>query len=160
MPYISKIQLPGSSEPYLIKDKEARDMIAGGVSFNIVWTLFDYASSSQPTAAKLATIPHGVEVYYNNGAGHATGSLVASADTKGTFYLVYSKTHVGTLDAFDEYATIQNNTTYYWEKIGDTQIDLSNVVTDVTLTKGTAVVLGEDTTFTNSSSSVSFSGSP
>ena len=158
MPYISKIQLPGSAEPYLIKDSEAREMIAGGVSFNIVWTLFDYASSTAPTAPKLATIPHGVEVYYNNGAGHATGTLVASADTKGTFYLVYSKTHVGTLDVFDEYATIQSNTTYYWEKIGDTQIDLSNVVTDVTLTKGTKVVLGEDTTFTNSSSSVSFSG--
>lgn len=154
---ISRVKLP-SGNYYDIKDAVAREMIAGGVSFNIVWTLFDYSSSTQPTAAKLATIPSGVEVYYNNGAAHKTGTLTASADTKGTFYLVYSKTHVGTLDTFDEYVTIQNNSNYYWEKIGDTQIDLSNVVTNVELTKGTAVVLGEDTTFTNSSSSVSFSG--
>lgn len=181
MPVISKVKLPSGSY-YDIKDSAAwveignmkdgnqagslqnqidtlSEQIAGGVSFNIVWTLFDYSSSTQPSAAKLATIPSGVEVYYNNGAAHKTGTLTASADTKGTFYLIYSKTHAGTLDAFDEYATIQSNSNYYWEKIGDTQIDLSGIVTDVSVSSiAPDNVLGADTTFTNSSSTVTFSG--
>ena len=153
MPDISKIQLP-SLGVYDIKDKIARDMIAGGISFNIVWTATDYASTSAPASSKLETIPYGVVVYYNSGASSATGALVASTDTKGNFYLVYSKTQSGNLDVFDEYATIESGSSYFWEKIGDTQIDLSNVVTGVTLNKQSDVVLGESTTFALSSSAV------
>ena len=58
---ISKIKLPSGNE-YDIKDAVARQMISGGVSFNIVWTQADYASSTAPTAAKLATIPAGAVV--------------------------------------------------------------------------------------------------
>lgn len=154
---ISKITLP-SGNTYDIKDATARSMIAGGVSFNIVWTATNYASTTAPTTAKLAEIPAGVIVYYNNGASSATGTLAASADTKGKFYLIYSKTQAGNLDMFDEYATIESGSSLIWEKIGDTQIDLSNVVTNVELNKQTDVVLGEGTTFTNSTSSVTFSG--
>lgn len=151
---ISRITLP-SGNTYDIKDATARSMIAGGISFNIVWTAANYASTSAPSAAVLADIPAGVIVHYNNGASTATGTLAASADTKGKFYLIYSRTQAGTLDVFDEYATI-GDSTYTWEKIGDTQIDLSNVVTDITTT--TDKVLGEATTFTAGSSSVSFTG--
>lgn len=154
---ISKITLP-SGNTYDIKDATARSMVAGGVSFNIVWTATNYASTTAPTTAKLAEIPAGVIVYYNNGASSATGTLAASADTKGKFYLIYSKTQAGNLDMFDEYATIESGSNLIWEKIGDTQIDLSNVVTNVELNKQTDVVLGESTTFTNSTSSVTFSG--
>lgn len=154
---ISKITLP-SGNTYDIKDATARSMIAGGVSFNIVWTATNYASTTAPTTAKLAEIPAGVIVYYNNGASSATGALAASADTKGKFYLIYSNTQAGNLDMFDEYATIESGSNLIWEKIGDTQIDLSNVVTNVELNKQTDVVLGESTTFTNSTSSVTFSG--
>ena len=154
---ISKITLP-SGNTYDIKDATARSMIAGGVSFNIVWTSANYTSTTAPTTAKLAEIPEGVIVYYNSGASTATGTLAASADTKGKFYLTYSKSQAGNLDVFDEYATIESGSNYIWEKIGDTQIDLSNVVTGVTLNKQTDVVLGEATTFTNSTSAVSFSG--
>ena len=143
---ISKIKLPSGNE-YDIKDAVARQMIAGGVSFNIVWTATEYASTSAPNAAKLATIPAGVNVYYNNGAAHATGTLAASDDTIGKFYLIYSKTQAGTLDAFDEYATI-GESTKTWEKIGDTLIDLSGLVTDVTLNKQTDSAIGVDATFT------------
>ncbi len=144
---ISKIKLPSGNE-YDIKDAVAREMISGGISFIISWTATDYASSTAPTAAKLATIPAGAEVTYNNGASTATGTLAASADTKAKFYLIYSKTQAGNLDLFNEYVTIENGSAYFWEKIGDTQIDLSNVVTDVSLSKQTDTVIGTDATFT------------
>ena len=147
MAEISKIKLPSGNE-YDIKDAVARQMIAGGVSFNIVWTQTDYASSTAPTNDKLATIPAGVSVYYNNGASSSTGTLVASDDTVGKFYLIYSKTQSGTLDMFDEYATITNGSAKVWEKIGDTLIDLSGLVTNVTLNKSTDTVIGSDATFT------------
>ena len=164
---ISKIKLPSGNE-YNIKDDKARtdigalntavashsteiselqQMIAGGVSFNIVWTAADYASTSAPTAAKKSIIPSGVTVYYNNGANSTTGTLAASDETIGKFYLIYSKTQAGTLDVFDEYITV-GESTKSWEKIGDTLIDLSNVVTNVTLNKQTDTVIGSGATFT------------
>lgn len=48
----------------------------------------------------------------------------ASASTLGIIYLV-ADTH-GTSDAYDEYITIQSETTYSWEKLGNTDIDLSD----------------------------------
>lgn len=158
MPDISKIRLPGSNTDYNIKDTIARNMISGGITFEIVWTATDYASSTAPDATKLSTIPAGVHVAYNNGASQATGTLTASADTKAKFYLIYSKTQIGDLDVFDEYVTIESGTSYSWEKIGDTRIDLSNVVTGVTLNKTKDTVLGTGTSFTNSTSAVTFSG--
>lgn len=156
---ISKIRLPGSNQDYNIKDTVARNMISGGITFEIVWAAANYASSTAPDATKLSTIPAGVHVTYNNGANQATGTLEASADTKAKFYLIYSKTQLGDLDVFNEYVTIESGTSYFWEKIGDTRIDLSNIVTDVTLSKQTDVVLGENTTFTNASSAVTL-GTP
>ena len=158
---ISKITLP-SGNTYDIKDATARSMIAGGITFKIVWTATDYASSSAPSAAKKAEIPVDYTIYYNHGASFTKGTLVASETTKGTFYLIYSKTTAGSLDVYEEVVTVEDDRTtphtFFWEKIGDTQIDLSNVVTYVTLNKVTDVVLGEATTFTNSSSNVTFSG--
>lgn len=144
---ISKIKLPSGNE-YDIKDAVAREMISGGISFIISWTATDYASTSAPSAAKLATIPAGAEVAYNSGASTATGTLVASADTKAKFYLIYSKTQAGNIDHFNEYVTVEDGSDFLWEKIGDTQIDLSNVVTDVSLSKQTDTVIGTDATFT------------
>ena len=162
--YISKVTLPSvgtTGITYYIKDEEARNLISGGISFNIVWTATDYASSTAPTSAKLATIPAGVVVKYDGGESSATGTLTASADTKAIFYLVYSKTQAENLDIFDEYATITDNSTdpatYFWEKIGDTKIDLSNVVTDVTLNKSTDTAIGTDATFTVTQPTVALS---
>lgn len=154
---ISKIKLPSGNE-YDIKDAVARQMIAGGVSFNIVWTAAEYAATTAPTTGKLASIPAGVVVYYNNGASSATGTLAASTDTVGKFYLVYSKTQAGTLDTFDEYVTVGENTKS-WEKIGDTLIDLSGVVTNVTLNKSTDTVIGSDATFEVTQPSITLSSS-
>ena len=124
---ISKIKLPSGNE-YDIKDAVAREMISGGISFIISWTATDYASST------------------------AIGTLAASADTKAKFYLIYSKTQAGNVDNFNEYVTIESGSDFIWEKIGDTQIDLSNVVTDVAITsadKTTTTVIGSNATLTN-----------
>lgn len=139
-PVIEQMTLP-SGNSYYIADREIRDVVqnlievvGGGVSFDVVWTSADYISLTAPTAAKLATIPSGVKVYYAGGTSYGTGTLAASASTKGTFYLIYSETQSGQKDYYDEYVTIETGTsTYAWEKIGDTIIDLSNVVQSVTV---------------------------
>ena len=54
----------------------------------------------------------------------------------------------GNLDVYDEYVPVGTTGNKTWEKIGDTQVNLSDVVTGVSLSKQTDVVLGESTTFT------------
>lgn len=151
--YISKVTLPSvgtTGVTYYIKDEEARQMISGGISFKIVWAQTDFESATAPSSAKLATIPAGTVVSYNSGASTATGTLAASDDTVAIFYLIYSKTQAGNIDTYDEIVTIKDDSTtpitYFWERIGDTQIDLSNVVTG--FTKVTDTVIGSDATFT------------
>ena len=153
MAEISKITLP-SGNTYDLKDATARQMIAGGVSFIVAWN-----GSSTPVPAN---IPAGVVVTYNG--TEYTGTLAATAAQAGAFYLVKSSTQKGTLDVYDEYTVVTIESTKGWEKLGDTQLDLSDLGAlaykdNVTLNKGTGDnVLGEATTFTNSSSAVSFSG--
>lgn len=155
---ISKITLP-SGTTYDIKDAVARSAIAGGIGFVFAWTAAQYAAPEVPQASVLATIPAGVKVYYNGGTAYATGTKAASADDLGKFYLIYSKTQVGDNDVYDEYVAADNGGTYIWERLGDTQIDLSNVVTNVTLNQQTTqfvtgyaspttdTVIGSDATF-------------
>ena len=154
-PVVSKIVLPSGND-YYIKDGDARDaidaleqQIAGGMGFKIVWTQTDWSSSTAPTSAKLATIPKDVTVHYKSGASTATGTLVASASTLGNFYLIYSNTQLGSQDYYNEYATISESQVYKWEKIGDTRVDLTGVVTNVSVaTKPTTDVIGSSSTFT------------
>ena len=150
MPDISKIQLPGSGGVYNIKDAVARAMISGGVSFVIAW--------DGTSAPDISEIPAGVVVRYNN--RNYTGLLSADDESvqSGAFYLVKSTTAIDNNDVYDEYVPIGVSGSKAWEKIGDTQVDLTDVVKNVTLNKSTDSVLGEGTTFTNSSSNVSFSG--
>lgn len=156
-PIIDSITLP-SGNIYHIADRELRDhfeklyywlidveqTVAGGVSFNIAW--------DGTTAPTVANIPAGVVVQYN-GTSY-TGTLTPAAATSGAFYLINSqtKTDGSPSDNYDEYVVIKpnpsDNTTWYWEKIGDTQIDLSDVVTDVTLNKQQDTVIGSNATFT------------
>lgn len=154
MAEISKIKLP-SGNVYDIKDAVARAAIAGGVSFIIAWN-----GSSTPV---VANIPAGVTVVYNN--TNYTGTLSPTNAQAGAFYLVKSSTQAGTLDIYDEYSVIKPSSTsssWFWEKIGDTQVDISSLgelayKDNVTLNKGAGdVVLGESTTFTNGTSAVTF----
>lgn len=135
MPDISRIKLP-SGNYYDIKDAVAREMISGGVSFIVGWD-----GTGTPDVAK---IPAGVKVTYNS--TEYTGTLAVASAQAGAFYLIKSSTQVGVKDAYDEYVVVKpdtsDSTTWYWEKIGDTQIDLTDVVTDVSLSKQTENVMG------------------
>ncbi len=146
---ISQITLPGGNT-YNIKDATARSAING--VFVIAW--------NGTGTAVAANVPAGVV------AGTVTGTLTASASTLGKFYLVKSSSQQDPtlLDIYDEYVTVRAGTdpnyTYSWEKIGDTQIKLTAIVTDVTLNKQTtnfvtgyndvtkADVIGANSTFT------------
>lgn len=152
---ISKIKLGSTS--YDIKDAVARQMISGGLSFNIVWTQSDYSASDVPSASKLTTIPYGVKVYYDAGTQEAIGTLDAETGSgpQVGFYLIY-RCDSGTpsTSSFDEYVVVGTSANYYWEKIGSTVLDLKGLVTGVTLNKQTSTVLGASTHFTNSESTV------
>ena len=143
-PVIEKITLP-SGNTYFIADREIRDVVdtlsqtvAGGVSYNVAWD-----GTSEPT---VGNIPAGVVVNYQ-GTDY-TGTMAANNATPGAFYLVKSGTQVDGKDVYDEYVPVGPDGSKTWEKIGDTQISLSNVVTDVSLTKQTDTVIGTDATFT------------
>lgn len=147
MPEISKIKLP-SGGVYDIKDATAREMISGGVSFIIAWS-----GTSTPVPAN---IPAGVTVTYQGTT--YTGTMDADDAQAGAFYLVKSSTEAGVADAYDEYVPVGPDNEKTWEKIGDTQIDLSDVVTNVSLTKQTANVLGSSATFQVPKTNISFTG--
>ena len=101
---ISKITLP-SGTTYNIKDEEARTAIAS-------ITTFDYV-----ICTNAANTPK--DVQWQSGGTTITGTLVASADTKGKMYLVPDS--LGTKDIYDEYITINTSgSTYIWERFGHT----------------------------------------
>ena len=150
IPVIERITLP-SGNTYYIADREIRDVVdalsqtvAGGVSFIIAW--------DGTSAPQVAQIPAGVKIIYNN--TEYVGTL--SAETTGSgahaqagaFYLIKSATSAGSKDVYDEYVPVGAEGSKTWEKIGDTVVDLSDVVTNVTLTKQTDTVIGTDATFT------------
>lgn len=151
MPDISKITLP-SGNSYDIKDTTARQMISGGISYIIAWD-----GTSTPV---VGDIPAGVKVKYNGTT--YTGILSADSAEAGAFYLVKSSSTPSgeTLDIYDEYVPIGTTGSKTWEKLGDTQLNLSDVVTNVELSKSTTNfvtgyaspttdnVIGADATFT------------
>lgn len=154
-PVIEKIKLPSGND-YYIADRELRDVVdtlsdtvAGGVSYNVAWD-----GTSTPV---VANIPKGVVVTYNNQT--YTGTLEANNATPGAFYLVKSSTLPSgeTLDIYEEYVPVGSAGNKTWEKLGDTKVDLSDVVTDVSLTKQTDTVIGTDATFTITQPTVSLS---
>ena len=153
---ISKIKLPSGQE-YDIKDAVARQMISGGVSFIIAWN-----GQGTPDPTK---IPAGVLV----DSGSYTGALDPVNAQAGAFYLVYSETVSSSShdddvhDVYDEYVVIkpdsEDDTTWFWEKIGDTKLSINNVVTDVTFNKQTDTVIGSNATFTITQPIISMSTS-
>lgn len=145
---ISKITLP-SGTTYDIKDSVARQMIAGGISFILAWN-----GQSTPVPA---SIPGGVVVKYNG--TNYTGTLSPDDAQLGAFYLIKTSTEVDDTDSFDEYVVVSQGQTKFWEKLGDTTLDLSDVVTDVALSKSTDTVIGTDATFTITQPTISMSTS-
>ena len=154
-PVIEKIKLPSGND-YYIADRELRDVVdtlsdtvAGGVSYNVAW--------DGTTTPVVANIPKGVVVTYNNQT--YTGTLDANNATPGAFYLVKSSTLPSgeTLDIYEEYVPVGPAGSKTWEKLGDTKVDLSDVVTNVSLSKQTDTVIGTDATFTITQPTVTLS---
>ena len=152
-PVIERITLP-SGNTYYIADREIRDVVdtlsqtvAGGVSYNVAWD-----GTSEPT---VGNIPAGVVVTYQ-GTDY-TGTMAANNATPGAFYLVKSATSVDGKDVYDEYVPVGPDGSKTWEKIGDTQISLTDIVTNVTLSKQTDTVIGTDATFTITQPTVALS---
>ena len=106
---ISKITLPSGST-YNFKDEVARQMASAGVSFSL--------------ATDAGSTPK--DVTWDDNGTTITGTLVASSSTVGVFYLVPAVDGAGK-NIYDEYVTIQDNSTYFWEKIGSTEVDLSGL---------------------------------
>lgn len=105
-PLISQITLPNGST-YDIKDATARAALANINSFEYV------------ICSSAATTPSGVE--WDNNGTTVTGSLAASAETKGKMYLVPSTN--GTKNIYDEYITVNTSgSTYVWELFGHTNV--------------------------------------
>ena len=59
-----------------------------------------------------------------------TGTLTASADTEFKIYLV-PHTHTANTDVYDEWITIKSGSTYSWEKIGNTDVDISGMINKI-----------------------------
>ena len=144
VPVIEKITLP-SGNTYFIADREIRDIVealsqtvAGGVSYNVAWDGL--------LAPDVNDIPAGVVVTFNNVT--YIGTLAANDASPGAFYLVKSATSVDEKNVYDEYVPVGPDGSKTWEKIGDTQIELTDIVKNVTLTKQTDTVIGTDATFT------------
>ena len=144
-PVIEKITLP-SGNSYWIADREIRDVVdtlsqtvAGGVSYNVGWD-----GTSAPT---VGNIPAGVTVEYEGQT--YTGTLDANNATPGAFYLVKSATQTEN-DVYDEYVPVGDTGSKTWELIGNTQAELADIVTNVSLTKQTDTVIGTDATFNTS----------
>lgn len=147
-PVIERMTLP-SGNTYYIADREIREVvdaisqtIAGGVSYIIAW--------DGTAAPVIANVPAGVVITYND--VEYTGTLSANSATPGAFYLIKSATDTSgsPKDVYDEYVPVGSEGNKTWEKIGDTQIDLTDVVTAVSLNKVTDTAIGTDATFSTS----------
>jgi len=152
--YISKITLP-NGQTYDIKDQEARDLIEGLASAGLKFK----------KSTNAADTPYGV-VWYDHGT-EIVGTLQAAAADHSYIFMVPDSTQAGA-SKYYEYVTLNEGTeatpSWVWEVLGSTDIDIDNLGAlaykdTVVYQQGTQdVVLGEATTFTNSSSSVTFTG--
>lgn len=98
---------------YGIYDYEARraiESIVGGLTF--------------VRSTNAATTPQGV--IWDNAGTAVTGTLIASANTADKIYLV-PFTPTDDKDIFAEYITVLDGSTYSWEKLGDTEINFSDL---------------------------------
>lgn len=98
-------------------------------------------------ASDAGTTPAGINWTKKTGGSTITGTLSAFDADKHTIY--YVKSNNGTDDAYDEYMALTTDTnTYAWEKIGNTDVNLSNYVQKTRKVNGHA--LSSDVTVTKS----------
>lgn len=113
-PTIWQLTTPNNTT-YDIEDKVARAAALAGVKFIL--------------CTNASNTPYGVT--WDDDGTTVTGTLVASDATSGKFYLVPVHTEDPDKDIFAEYVTVINEDAepveYSWEKIGTTDIDLSDL---------------------------------
>lgn len=102
-------------------------------SFTVGTTDHDHV----PTTQAVSTLVNNAIGNINQFKYNVVDTLpTASADTMYTIYLV-ADTHSDSPDSYDEYITIRSGTsgsyTYSWEKIGNTDVDLSDYVKTLTI---------------------------
>ena len=137
--YISKIVAPDGNT-YYIKDTEARNMLSQGLEIKI--------ETSLPTA---------------------------EASTMGKLYLIQDQSHnpssgSGWKDYYDEYITVNpSGTTYQWEKIGNTDVNLSSFshighthTVDISVYRHSYTPAGSiiNKSFSGTAATISVSGTP
>lgn len=111
----------GGAQPgafYLVKSKPVYTHVKGDSAPTFVANKYYSYNSGTDTYTALSSQPSDWTTNYKNYYENADGS-----------------------DAYDEYVPVGTAGSKTWEKIGDTQIDLSDVVTGVSLTKQTATVI-------------------
>lgn len=149
-PTISTITLPSGST-YDICDSTARAAAEAAI-----------AAGGQHLATDAASTPYGVK--WMSGSTEITGTLVASATTKGVYY-VPSPTE-DEKDNKAEYITLTTGTesspVYTWEKIGNTIVDLSGLGALAYKDSASALYAPAGTvsqpTFTGTTKKLAFSG--
>ena len=129
----------------------------GGKTYNQIVDLVNTAQFVVCTSA--ADTPKGVK--WVNGSTTVTGTLEAASADSNNIYLVSTKN--GANDNYDEYVAI-GTTTKTWEKIGNTDVDLSGYVKHGTYATGAASAsssgsAGAATLTTSSSGSQTATGS-
>lgn len=139
MPIIDRIKLP-SGNIYILADSDAQSKLEN------VYT----KSETYTRAEVLAAIAEAMK-----GGYLAVTTLPEASDaTLGHIYLVPDPDGSGD-NVKIEYVTVQSGSSYTWEKLGTTELNLDNL----TLEKGDGdMVLGEGTTFTASQPPVDISG--
>ena len=142
-PVIDQVQLPSGTK-YYIADRELRnafqDIVDAGIEYIIAW--------DGTTTPDITKIPDGLVISYS-GTSY-TGTFDANNAKPGAFYLVKSSSLPSSqvLDIYQEYIPIGETNSKTWEKLGDTKLNLTDTVTDVTLNKQTNTVIGTNSTFT------------
>lgn len=147
-PVLSKVKIGDSY--YYLKDADLRTVVD---SFNA-----DIVKGSIGNVGDENKFVYGKEIKDYVDSAVAVGLVIevvtelptASASEMGKIYLIADK-H-GTSDNYDEYIVVRSGTagsyTYAWEKIGNTDIDLSKYVSDVKWNSGT-LQQQKDGTYTN-----------
>lgn len=136
-----------SGNTYDIADSYARQEIAAIKKWDTVMSV------------DAATTPYGVQ--WESGGTTITGTLVASSSTEQKIYFVPNNSSE-TDNVYDEYITLKpTSSTYAWEKIATTSIDLSifgDLAYKDTASGSVTVPSTYSTTFTGKSGSVSVTG--
>lgn len=169
--HIKKINVGGTEFPidasYLEGHTwaEIQQAIEAAFTAYTSWSSDDYALANPSQAyfeSKIVNVPYGVKLFWDNGnkptseaarPSYSVGTLTAANADHNKIYLVCVGS--GDKQKYDEYITSEvisgGVTSWQWERLGSTDVDLSNYPTKD--------VAGKAGTYTSSTSSITVTGS-